>query len=137
MTRPYAPVRSMSTDADLPSPTAAALLGLLAQRARPTTTYELTKEMARNLRFFWPRAESRIYAHAKELVDRGWARAEQEVVGRRPRTLYEVTPAGRRALAAWLGAAPASMTTPQSQGLVGRPLAPGGPRGRVVAAPER
>ena len=48
--------------------TASALLGLLALRpAWPV--YELTKQLRRNMRFFWPRAESRIYDEARQLVE--------------------------------------------------------------------
>jgi PadR family transcriptional regulator AphA len=125
----------MSTPTDL-SPTTAALLGLLSQRPR-WTTYELTKEMRRNLRFFWPRAESRIYAQAKALTDAGLARAEKEVTGRRPRTVYEITPAGERALRAWLATPSTSMTTLQSEGLVRVLCAAHGPREGLVDALRR
>jgi DNA-binding PadR family transcriptional regulator len=85
--------------------TAHAILGLLA--LRPSwSTYELSQQLRRNMRFFWPRAESRIYADAKTLVDRGWAKAERETYGRRARTLYRITPAGRKALDAWLKTPP-------------------------------
>src|SRR5512146_465260 len=56
------------------------------------------------MRFFWPRAESRIYADAKALVDRGWVRSETVEYGRRTRTVYQITPAGQRALRTWLAA---------------------------------
>jgi PadR family transcriptional regulator, regulatory protein AphA len=39
------------------------------------SAYELTKAMRRNLRFFWPRAEARIYAEAKRLAEAGLASA--------------------------------------------------------------
>jgi PadR family transcriptional regulator, regulatory protein AphA len=85
--------------------TAHAILGLLA--LRPTwSTYELTQQLRRNMRFFWPRAESRIYAEAKALVDRGWAEAEPVHYGKRSRTVYGITPAGRRALRSWLATRP-------------------------------
>ena len=44
--------------------TANAILGLLALR-KEWSTWELTKQLRRNMRFFWPRAESRIYDEAK------------------------------------------------------------------------
>ena len=47
--------------------TANAILGLLALR-REWSTWELTKQLRRNMRFFWPRAESQIYEEAKGLV---------------------------------------------------------------------
>jgi PadR family transcriptional regulator AphA len=81
--------------------TAHALLGLLS--LRPSwSAYELSQQLRRNMRFFWPRAESRIYADAKTLVDRGWAEAEKVRYGRRSRTVYRITPAGRSELADWL-----------------------------------
>lgn len=85
--------------------TAHAILGLLALRPRWSTT-EITQQLRRNMRFFWPRAESRIYDEAKALVARGWADAERTHVGRRPRTTYSITAAGRRQLREWLADAP-------------------------------
>lgn len=85
--------------------TAHAILGLLALRpAWPT--YAMTKQLRRNMRFFWPRVESRIYDEAKQLVERGLAHARQEPFGRRARTIYSITPAGRRALERWLETPP-------------------------------
>jgi DNA-binding PadR family transcriptional regulator len=76
--------------------TSYAILGLLALRS--WTTYELAEQMRRALGLFWPRAESGIYREPKKLVDHGLARAAVEMVGRRPRTRYTITAAGRRAL---------------------------------------
>jgi PadR family transcriptional regulator AphA len=84
--------------------TSYAILGQLA--LRPWTTYALTAEMRRNLRFFWPRAESAIYAEVKRLAERGLALAELEPVGRRHRTVYAITPAGQQALEDWLATPP-------------------------------
>jgi DNA-binding PadR family transcriptional regulator len=80
--------------------TSYAILGLLA--IKPWTTYELTQQMERSFRNFWPRAESRIYEEPKRLVRRGLARASADAVGHRPRTVYSITAAGRRALVRWL-----------------------------------
>jgi len=80
--------------------TAYALLGLL--RLRPWTTYELAKQVQRSLHWFWPRAERRLYDEPKLLVEAGLATASVEATGRRPRTVYAITPAGERALAHWL-----------------------------------
>jgi PadR family transcriptional regulator AphA len=90
----------MSRPADL-TPTSYALLGLLA--VKPWTTYELAQQMDRTFSRFWPRARSKVYEEPKKLVSHGLARARQDAVGRRPRTVYAITPKGRRALAAWLG----------------------------------
>lgn len=86
------------------SPTSAALLGQLAWTSQ--TTYELTKEMARNLHFLWPRAESHIYREVKRLVDDGLATAEPGTTGRRPKTTYAITDEGRAALGEWLASPP-------------------------------
>lgn len=80
--------------------TSYAILGLLA--VEPWSTYELTKQMDRSLGRIWPRAQSKLYEEPKKLVEHGLARARTEPVGRRPRTTYTITAAGRRALAVWL-----------------------------------
>jgi DNA-binding PadR family transcriptional regulator len=80
--------------------TSHAILGLLA--IKPWTTYELATQMQRALGHFWPRAESKLYEEPKKLVALGLARATSERVGNRPRTVYTITPKGRRALAAWV-----------------------------------
>lgn len=80
--------------------TSYAILGLLA--LRPWSAYELAQQMQRSLRQFWPRAERKIYDEPKRLVRLGLARGTKESTGRRPRTLYQVTPAGRRALQRWM-----------------------------------
>lgn len=85
--------------------TSYAILGELA--LREWTTYELAKQMSRNVRYWWPRAESRIYEEAKRLVERGLASAERGSTGRRPRTVYAITEAGQEALRAWLERPPA------------------------------
>jgi DNA-binding PadR family transcriptional regulator len=80
--------------------TSYAILGLLA--IKPWTTYELTQQMDRSLGRIWPRAKSKLYEEPKKLVVLGLARASEESVGRRPRTVYAITARGRRALAEWL-----------------------------------
>jgi DNA-binding PadR family transcriptional regulator len=83
------------------SPTAYALLGLLDRR--PFSAYELTKYMKRSaLAWLWPRTEAGIYRAPKQLLERGLATMTTEGTGRRTRTVYAITPAGREALAAWL-----------------------------------
>lgn len=91
----------MSRAEDNLTVTSFAILGLLA--IQPWTTYELAQQMRRSLANFWPRAESRIYEEPKRLVALGLARASNEFTGQRPRTVYSITPKGRRRLARWLG----------------------------------
>lgn len=80
--------------------TSYAILGLLA--LRDWTTYELAKQMQRTVGYVWPRAERKLYDEPKRLVEAGYARAAKDMVGRRPRTTYSITPAGREALERWL-----------------------------------
>lgn len=95
--------------------TSYALLGLIA--LRPWSTYELAGQMRRNLHYLWPRAESNLYAEAKRLVEGGFAHADSQPVGRRRRTVYSITPAGRGALRHWVGE-PAAPTRLESEPLV-------------------
>jgi DNA-binding PadR family transcriptional regulator len=83
------------------STTAYAILGLLAERN--WSTYELAKQVQRSLNWFWPRAERKLYDEPKRLVADGLASAERRFTGQRPRTVYEITPDGRRVLREWLG----------------------------------
>jgi PadR family transcriptional regulator, regulatory protein AphA len=77
-----------------------AVLGLLA--IRPWTTHELVQQVRYSLRRIWPRAESKLYEEPKKLVALGYATDAEDWVGRRPRTRYTITDAGRRALRAWV-----------------------------------
>jgi DNA-binding PadR family transcriptional regulator len=82
--------------------TSYAILCLLA--IQPWSMYALAKQMRRDLHYVWPRAESNIYVEPKRLVGQGLARSEVRSVGRRPRTIYSITPKGRQALKRWLQA---------------------------------
>ena len=80
--------------------TSFAILGLLA--IKPWTTYDLIRQVDRSLRRMWPRTQSKLYEEPKKLVALGFAEATEEQVGKRRRTWYAITPAGRAALAGWL-----------------------------------
>jgi DNA-binding PadR family transcriptional regulator len=84
--------------------TRATILGQLGLRA--WRSYDLVKEMRRNLHYFWPRAESRIYATLKKLDEAGEAAASTVHTGARSASVWKVTAKGRRAIEAWLGEAP-------------------------------
>ncbi len=82
--------------------TSYAILGVLA--IRPWSAYDLTGYMRTSaVRRFWPRTESRLYAEPKNLVAHGLVEASTEYTGKRGRTVYTITDAGRRALGEWLG----------------------------------
>lgn len=87
------------------STTGYAILGHLAMQ--DWTMYDLAQQMRRNVVFFFPRAESQVYAEPKRLVAFGYAAARVEKTGRRVRTVYSITDEGRVALADWLAAPPA------------------------------
>ncbi len=91
----------MSRRGDELNTTSFAMLGMLA--IRPWSTYELAKHVDHSLRPLWPRARSNLFNEPKKLVAHGLAVGTEETVGRRPRTIYTITPAGRRALRKWLG----------------------------------
>jgi PadR family transcriptional regulator, regulatory protein AphA len=89
--------------------TSNAILGLLALRPR-WSAWELATQLGRNMRFFWPRAESRIYDEARALDAKGLARATRTMHGRRQRTTYSITPGGRRAVRKWMATPPRATT---------------------------
>jgi PadR family transcriptional regulator AphA len=109
--------------------TSYAILGLLA--IQPWSTYELARQMRRNLHYVWPRAESNLYAEPKRLVDGGFAVARSEPVGKRRRTVYSITPKGRRALEGWIGE-PAAESRLESETLVKAMFAPYGSKEDLV-----
>lgn len=110
--------------------TSYAILSLLALRS--WSTYELAQQMSRSLGRIWPRAESKLYEEPKKLVEHGLARARQEQVGSRPRTVYSITPAGRRALSTWM-AEPAAGPVLEWEQLVKVVFAENGTRADTLA----
>ncbi len=110
------------------------VLGLLA--VRPHSTYELAKGMDRSIGRIWSRAQSKLFEEPKKLVAHGYATAKEERVGRRPRTVYSITPAGRRALTAWL-ATPGDGPALEFEGLVKLLFAEFGTREDALASIDR
>lgn len=80
--------------------TSYAILGHLAMQ--PWTMYDLAAQMRRNVHFFFPRAESQVYAEPKRLVACGLAEATRQATGKRSRTVYSITAEGHEVLRAWL-----------------------------------
>jgi DNA-binding PadR family transcriptional regulator len=95
--------------------TSYAVLGLLALRS--WTTYELAKQVRRSLHWFWPRAERKLYDEPKVLLRQDLATASPEATGKRTRTVYTITEAGRTALRRWLDEPPAPRST-EFEGMV-------------------
>jgi PadR family transcriptional regulator AphA len=110
------------------------VLGLLA--VRPHSTYELAKAMDRSVGRVWPRAQSKLFEEPKKLVAHGYATGRDELVGRRPRTVYTITRSGRRALAGWL-AEPGDGPALEFEGLVKLIFADHGTRDDALASIAR
>jgi PadR family transcriptional regulator, regulatory protein AphA len=87
------------------STTSFGILGLLA--LRPFSAYELAQQIHRGLRYMLPASERNLYAEPKRLAAAGLVQMRHEQVGRRSRTIYEITPAGRAALRRQLATPPA------------------------------
>ena len=88
------------------------------------------------MRYFWPRAESRIYHEAKRLVESGLATASEGYVGKRRRTTYAITDDGRKALETWLSSTAGTWFSLESEGLLRLFLADVGSKEDIVAALE-
>ncbi len=111
--------------------TSYAILGLLS--VRPWSAYDLSKQMKRSLAFYWPRAERAIYDEPKTLVAHGMATATVEPRGKRSRTVYAITPKGRRALSRWL-AQPCAPPQFESEALLHAAFAERGSKEDLLAA---
>jgi PadR family transcriptional regulator, regulatory protein AphA len=110
---------------------------VLAQLAvRPWSTYELAQQRVRYFRYVWPRAESAIYREVKRLAAMRLAAAEREYVGKRPRTVYSITDAGRRVLREWLGT-PVSPFAMDFEAMIRLFIAPLGTKEQLVATLEQ
>jgi len=75
-----------------------AILGLLG--FAPMSGYDIRKEVAGSIGYFWSESFGQIYPALRDLAARGLVRAKPGKGGR-DRRVYEITPKGRRALVAW------------------------------------
>ena len=82
------------------TPTSYIVLGLVAAAGR-ATPYELKQVHAASIGYFWSLNHAQLYAEPARLATAGYVTEQRERGGRRRKT-YELTDAGRRALAAWL-----------------------------------
>jgi DNA-binding PadR family transcriptional regulator len=106
---------------------------VLAQLAlRPWSTYELARQRVRYFRYVWPRAESAIYREVKRLDAMGLVNAKREYVGKRPRTVYSITDAGRQVLREWLDT-PVSPFAMDFEAMIRLFIAPLGTKEQLVA----
>lgn len=81
--------------------TAYAILGLLAQG--PKTGYEIKQVVEKTISHFWKESYGHIYPTLNQLIAQGQVTREDEAARRTGgRSRYQITAAGREALAAWL-----------------------------------
>lgn len=83
-----------------PTTTGYLILGLLS--TRDWSAYDIVSQAGKGLSEVWPRVDRQLYNAPKRLVEHGYATSRTEAVGRRKRTVYSITPAGREALRTWL-----------------------------------
>jgi PadR family transcriptional regulator AphA len=118
---------------DAPSGLTTTSYAVLAQLAvRPWSTYELAQQRVRYFRYVWPRAESAIYREVKRLAAMGLVAAKREYVGKRPRTVYSITDAGRQVLREWLDT-PVSPFAMDFEAMIRLFIAPLGTKEQLVA----
>jgi DNA-binding PadR family transcriptional regulator len=86
------------------SPTAYVILGMLS--LGPKSGYEIKGLVDKSTRFFWAASYGQIYPELKRLHKAGLLDATDSPQGERRRTVYDLTPAGRERLHAWLQAPP-------------------------------
>jgi PadR family transcriptional regulator AphA len=79
-----------------------ALLGLLTLCPEGATGYDLRRLAERSIGNFWSESYGQIYPALKQLRKAGLVTAREEAAGKRDRTVYALTAAGRRQLAEWL-----------------------------------
>ena len=81
------------------SATAKAILGIVAMR--PRTGYEIKAFVDDSTRFFWAASYGQIYPELKRLSENGLIEGTDQPTGGRQRTVYRITPTGRKRLRKW------------------------------------
>jgi PadR family transcriptional regulator AphA len=82
------------------SSTAYVILGML--HTEPRTGYEIKGAVDSSTRFFWAASYGQIYPELRRLSEAGLVKGEADPRGGRKRTVYRLTPAGRKELRRWL-----------------------------------
>jgi len=90
----------MSNEPTRLSGTSYAVLGLIDAWG-PCTPYDLKTAIETTVQNFWPVPHTTFYVEPDRLAKAGLLSVDQEEHGRR-RKLYSTTPAGKKALAAWI-----------------------------------
>jgi DNA-binding PadR family transcriptional regulator len=82
------------------SATGKVILGFLGLGFR--TGYDIKSTVDKSSRHFWAASYGQIYPELKRLEEAGLVRGADDPSGGRARRVYELTPAGERALDGWL-----------------------------------
>ncbi len=82
------------------SATGRVILGFIA--SEPRSGYDIKAMVDKSTRFFWAASYGQIYPELKRLAERGLIEGSDESQGDRPRTVYSITSAGRKALSDWM-----------------------------------
>jgi PadR family transcriptional regulator, regulatory protein AphA len=97
------------------SPTAYVILGML--HGSPKSGYEIKSAVDQSTRFFWAASYGQIYPELRRLAKAGLIEGTAAPRDGRKRTVYKLTPEGRRALRAWLREPPTTFET-RDEGLL-------------------
>jgi DNA-binding PadR family transcriptional regulator len=91
----------MSTDEVVElTPTARTILGFVAQR--PRSGYDIREAARRSVSYFWGVSDGQLYPQLKLLAERGLIESPDEDPGARAKSVWQITDAGRAALAKWI-----------------------------------
>jgi PadR family transcriptional regulator AphA len=82
------------------SPTGYVILGMVG--TTPKSGYEIKSLVDDTTRFFWAASYGQIYPELRRLEKAGLIEGTDAPRGGRKRTVYRITPSGRRELRAWL-----------------------------------
>jgi PadR family transcriptional regulator, regulatory protein AphA len=97
------------------SPTAYVVLGMLHKG--PKSGYEIKAIVDNSTRFFWAASYGQIYPELRRLAKAGLVEGTAAPRDGRKRTVYKITPAGRKELRAWLRRPPEVFET-RDEGLL-------------------
>jgi DNA-binding PadR family transcriptional regulator len=97
------------------SATGKVILGMLA--ARPRSGYEIKQLVDNTARFFWAASYGQIYPELKRLEKEGLINGSDSANGKRQRTVYKLTAAGKRAAREWIDRPPEIFET-RDEGLL-------------------
>src|SRR6516162_8084704 len=97
--RPLPRLARPSVTAELGAP-AYVVLGMVHLGAR--SGYEIKQLVENSIRFFWTISQAQIYPSLQLLEQAGFVAGRADPQGRRPRRVFDITPAGEAALRDWL-----------------------------------